>query len=321
MLFSVIIPTYNRISLLQRTLASVRAQLFADYEIIVVDDGSTDATREWLASQSGAIRVLHRSNGGPGAARNRGVREARGDYIAFLDSDDLWFPWTLSAFARAIEEHGQPNILNGRYLEFSDDAELAAVRQEPHRTLWFQDYFASSKHPFSVGSGTCVLRREAAAATTFSEDRLNAEDHDLILRMGTLSGFVQIMSPITMGWRRHSASETGNFASSVSGSLRLVSRERQGAYAGGDRRSQERHRILARHTRATAIACVRHGEFKKGWSLYRSSAAWNLRIGHWKFVLAFPVLAAVACMTHIATRLPGFAGMSAAARARKMAKP
>src|SRR4051812_6017095 len=101
MLFSVVVPTYNRLYLLSRALETVCAQTHADFEIIIVDDGSTDGTREWLASHGAPVpvRVLEQSNRGPGAARNLGIREARGDYIAFLDSDDLWFPWTLETFA------------------------------------------------------------------------------------------------------------------------------------------------------------------------------------------------------------------------------
>jgi GT2 family glycosyltransferase len=297
MLFSVVIPTYNRLSLLQRTLASVRRQSHADYEIIVVDDGSTDATREWLASNSGSLRVVQESNRGPGAARNVGVREAEGDYVAFLDSDDLWFPWTLDVFARAIREHGRPNIVGGEFVEFTDEAELLAVREGAYRALWFSDYISSSPYPFSVGSGTCVVRRECFTGMRFLEDRLNAEDHDLILRMGALPGFVRILAPVTLAWRRHPASETGNFASSLSGATRLLARERAGVYPGGSVRSRDRHRILARHTRPTALACVQNGKLKQGWELYRSTVGWNIKLGHWKYVLVFPILAMLALLS------------------------
>ena len=139
-----------------------------------------------------------------------------------------------------------------------------------------------------MGSGTCVLRREALAAAKFLEDRLNAEDHDLILQMGTLPGFVRIVAPVTLAWRRHPASETGDFASGVSGALRLLARERSGAYPGGAKRSRERHRILARHIRPTALACVRKGELKQGWQLYRSIFGWNIELGHWKYLVGLP---------------------------------
>jgi glycosyltransferase involved in cell wall biosynthesis len=303
MLFSVVIPTYNRLSLLQRTLGSVRRQSHADFEIIVVDDGSTDATREWLASHGGDLRVFKQPNRGPGAARNVGAREARGDYVAFLDSDDLWFPWTLDVFARAIQEHKSPHILGGTFVEFTDEVELPTVREESYQTSWFVDYIASCRYPYYVGSGTCVVRREAFAGARFLEDRLNAEDHDLILQMGTLPGFVRILAPVTLAWRRHRASETGDFASGVSGALRLLAREKAGVYPGGSERTRERHRILARLIRPTTLACVRKGALKQGWDLYCSTFGWNVEHKHWRYVLAFPIFAILALLRRAISRV------------------
>src|SRR5215472_10992012 len=209
MLFSVVIPTYNRAHLLARTLVSVRRQRFTDYEVLVVDDGSTDGTQAYLQGLDNKVRVIRQANSGSGAARNVSVREAKGDYVALLDSDDLWFPWTLDIFARAIREHRRPHILGGKFVEFTDDAELLTIREEAYETAWFVDYIASSRYPYYVGSGTCVLRRGAFEGARFLEDRLNAEDHDLILQMGTLPGFVRILAPVMLAWRRHRASETG----------------------------------------------------------------------------------------------------------------
>src|SRR5450830_1529256 len=94
--FSIVIPTYNRMKFLQQALDSVWAQTHDDYEIIVVDDGSTDGTKDYLASLDGRVKTVRQSNSGPAAARNLGVRQAKGEYVAFLDSDDLWFPWALA---------------------------------------------------------------------------------------------------------------------------------------------------------------------------------------------------------------------------------
>src|SRR5262245_53825606 len=94
--FSVIIPTHNRLCLLQRALGSVRNQTFRDYEVIVVDDGSSDGTWNYLGSLVPFIKALRQENRGPGPARNLGATHATGSYLAFLDSDDLWFPWTLA---------------------------------------------------------------------------------------------------------------------------------------------------------------------------------------------------------------------------------
>ena len=291
MQFSIVIPTYNRVGLLARTLESVWGQRFKDYEVIVVDDGSSDATQAYLQNIGNKVRYIRQANRGPGAARNIGIQHARGDYVALLDSDDLWFPWTLETFAHAVRDHGQPNILGGKYFEFENEAQLLATKEESYETLWFPDFLASSHHAFSVGSGTCVLRRETLVGQRFLEDRLNAEDHDLILQLGNLSGFVQITAPVTLAWRRHSYSETAEFASTVAGNLRLVARENSGAFPGGSERSKERRRILTRYTRPVSIHCLRHRLQREAWQIYRATFRWNVSLWRVKYLLAFPLLA------------------------------
>ncbi len=91
-LVSVVIPTYNRAQMVSEAVRSVLEQTFGDLEVIVVDDGSTDGTREALKPHADKIRYLRQENSGVSAARNRGIAEARGSLIAFLDSDDLWLP-------------------------------------------------------------------------------------------------------------------------------------------------------------------------------------------------------------------------------------
>ncbi len=93
---SIIIPTYNRGWIIEEAIESVLAQNFIDFELIVVDDGSTDNTLEILNSYRDDITVLRQNNKGVSAARNRGLSEASGRFIAFLDSDDLWLPEKLS---------------------------------------------------------------------------------------------------------------------------------------------------------------------------------------------------------------------------------
>ena len=92
---SVIIPIYNCARYLPEAIDSVLAQTYRAFEIIVVDDGSTDNTQEVLAPYGDQIRVIRQANAGRGAARNAGILAARGDYIAFLDADDLWLPQKL----------------------------------------------------------------------------------------------------------------------------------------------------------------------------------------------------------------------------------
>src|SRR5262249_31626880 len=91
-LISAIIPTYNRAALITRAVCSALAAIGMGDEVIVVDDGSTDRTRAVLAGFQGRIRIIEAEHAGAGAARNRGIAEAKNPLIAFLDSDDEWLP-------------------------------------------------------------------------------------------------------------------------------------------------------------------------------------------------------------------------------------
>lgn len=102
---SVIIPTYNRASFVIKAIESVLAQSFNDYEIIVIDDGSTDNTKEVLEPYRGRIQYIHQENSGVSAARNAGIRLAKGDWIAFLDSDDEWMRDYLAKQVRCMDEN------------------------------------------------------------------------------------------------------------------------------------------------------------------------------------------------------------------------
>ena len=95
-LVSVIIPTYNRGWIIKEAIDSILAQDYTEFELIVVDDGSTDHTSDVLDSYGNDIKVLFQKNKGVSAARNRGIAEASGKFIAFLDSDDLWLPQKLT---------------------------------------------------------------------------------------------------------------------------------------------------------------------------------------------------------------------------------
>jgi len=117
---SVIIPLYNKASLVGRALDSVASQTFADFEVIVVDDGSTDDGARTVESFSDSrVRLVRQRNTGPGAARNRGLAEARGDLVAFLDADDEWLPDYLEESVRLLDAYGsEVATITSGYFEF-----------------------------------------------------------------------------------------------------------------------------------------------------------------------------------------------------------
>lgn len=289
MLFSVVIPTFNRVGLLPRTLASLRAQTCTDYETIIVDDGSTDGTHEYLARQAGPWRLIEQPNAGPGAARNTGVSHAAGRYIAFLDSDDLWFPWTLATFARLIEARA-PSMLVASYFDLTDERQLSAVRETPLRERRFSDYFGSSEHAVAVGSGTLVVERATLqAAGGFTRKAINGEDLDLMMRLGEVPGFVQVLEPTTLAWRRHDDSVTASLQRSIDGMAYLIDQERSGRYPGGAARARERRRILTRHVRPVSFACLRQRRWRAAARLYAATWRWHAEDGRWAYLCGFPI--------------------------------
>ena len=109
--YSVVIPVYNKAPYIARTLTSVLAQNFDDYEIIVVDDGSTDDSMQKLRQvQSPKIRIIRQENQGVAVARNTGILAAQGEYIAFLDADDAWLPEYLQTIDHLVENYPQSDI-------------------------------------------------------------------------------------------------------------------------------------------------------------------------------------------------------------------
>ena len=118
--FSVVIPLYNKRRYVRDTLQSVLAQSYPRFEIIVVDDGSTDESVEIVKSiNDNRIRVIEQRNSGVSVARNRGVWEAKERYVAFLDADDWWHPDYLQRMVRLIEECPKAGLYAARYADTS----------------------------------------------------------------------------------------------------------------------------------------------------------------------------------------------------------
>jgi glycosyltransferase involved in cell wall biosynthesis len=122
-LVSVIVPTYNCGPFLAAALDSILSQDWQPLEVIAVDDGSTDDTLEVLRRYGDRVRLLQQPNGGPAAARNLAVRESRGEYLAFLDADDLWLPGHLRVLMSYLQAHPDIRVAYGEWLVWPADAD------------------------------------------------------------------------------------------------------------------------------------------------------------------------------------------------------
>ncbi len=192
---SVIIPTYNRARLLPRALDSVFAQTCPDFELLVVDDGSTDDTRSVIARYADPrVRYLPQKNGGVSAARNRGLREARGEFVAFLDSDDEWFSQKLALQLQRFSELPEDvGVLYGG-TEDDDGRGNRNVRRPAHRgDLYSKLLLINVIH----GTSGVMIRRSVVATVGFFDEMIPAiEDYEYWLRVGRFFKFDFIDEPL-----------------------------------------------------------------------------------------------------------------------------
>jgi glycosyltransferase involved in cell wall biosynthesis len=191
---SIIIPTYNRAALIQETLDSVYHQSYTDYEIIVVDNGSHDNTEEVVRKNRYPITFIQLEDSGlPAVARNAGIRAAQGEYIAFLDSDDIWLPDKLASQVRMLKDHQEIGFL-------SSNASVFCSKTPDRTELFFKNRTIPPRPTLEyllgdniVITSTVLVRREILERSgIFSEDRrLRAlEDYDLWLRIAALTSLL-----------------------------------------------------------------------------------------------------------------------------------
>jgi glycosyltransferase involved in cell wall biosynthesis len=194
-MISVVIPTYNRRVLVVDAVKSVLAQEGCEFEVIVVDDGSTDGTADVLASLPG-VRFLLQPRQGVAAARNAGARVARGEWLAFLDSDDLWRPGKLAAQTRLHADRPEIPISQTEEIWIRH-----GVRVNPctyHRKP-AGDIFLPSLARCLVSPSAVMLRRELLESVGgFDESLKVCEDYDLWLRLASRVRFGLVSEPLVI---------------------------------------------------------------------------------------------------------------------------
>lgn len=295
MQFSVIIPVYNRSEIIGEAITSVLGQSVEDFEVIVVDDGSTDGTAKTVREQYGSeVRLIQQENKGPGAARNRGIDAAQGEYVTFLDSDDLWFPWTLSVFERAIRQNDPVSFIAGTHEEAksrNNGPPRPETGLDDYEDQWWPDYYtAAEDRPLWIGTPAVAIRNDALRSVgQFTTAGANAEDSDLWMRLGTVPGFVRVHQPPVFAYRRGEDSQVRDLRKTFRGIKKMIEKERQGEYPGGDSREIQRHKILTRHTRAASLTLARAGHFEQARFLYKNTFWWNCCLRRLKYLVGAPL--------------------------------
>lgn len=197
MLISVIIPLYNKESSIAQTLQSVFSQDYSDFEIVVVDDGSTDNSVEIVeAMNDPRIRLIKQENGGPSKARNTGVKNAKGEWILFLDADDEMLPNALETFKNIINAHKDIDIVDCNTMFYSTNG----------NTLGYHPFEGYVKNPFKMffyskigpGANHSCFSRNILLENPYNNQIRRFEDGELLMRLLNVAKVYSSTKPVAI---------------------------------------------------------------------------------------------------------------------------
>ncbi|HEX6644677.1 MAG TPA: glycosyltransferase family A protein [Gemmatimonadales bacterium] len=227
-LVSCIVPVCNGARFLAESIESVLAQPHRPLEIIVVDDGSTDGTPDVIASFGGRVRGIRQENAGPSAARNRGVAEAEGAWIAFQDADDLWEPFKLELQLASFARNPALGLSVGHLQNFWEP-ELRDIEEK------LRDH-PVSRPQAAWGPPLMLMRRETFDLVgPFDPALRTGEDTDWLFRAREKGVVAEVLPEVILRRRRHGRNLTANWSASADGMFAMLKRSmdrRRGAASG-----------------------------------------------------------------------------------------
>jgi glycosyltransferase involved in cell wall biosynthesis len=239
-LVSVVIPCYNQAHFLSEAIESVLSQSYPRFEIVVVDDGSTDNTSEVASSYPPEkVRLVRQENRGLSAARNAGLAESKGEYVVFLDADDRLLPDALEVGVRELEAHPQCAFVSGHIRRIAaDGSPLRTPPQALHSAHLEGDHYARLlRYNYIWTPGSVMFRRTVFDSVGGFDPSVNATaDWDLYLRVMRRYP-VHHHGEVVLDYRRHGASMTGNPALMLKATVAVLRRQRK--YVKGNERYEK----------------------------------------------------------------------------------
>jgi len=244
--FSIVITCYNQREFIADAVNSALSLSHKDKEIIVVDDGSKDGSKEILQHYGHAIEFKSLDpNQGPNSARNWGASLAKGDYLVFLDGDDLFLPWALDVYDCVLKTRN-PNLIlsslrwfKGSVPKASPDENIREIKIVEYETFMKKDraYRASA-------SAVVVNHQIFNNAGGWSRDIFPMDDVDLMIKLGYAAGAIQIWSPQTKLYRVHASNTIHQIHRMLHGLHKVMEKERLGQYPGGRAGRFERNAVI-----------------------------------------------------------------------------
>lgn len=218
---SVIVPTYNRADLIRDSIDSVLNQTFQDFEIVVIDDGSTDNTKNIVEEYSDSrIKYFYQKNAGLNAARNSGIRESCGKYIAYIDSDDIWEPTKLEKQVRVLEKFPDVGLVYCGSSLIDENGSPAGKRPLiSHRGYVFEKII---KYNFLYNGSIVLFRRDCLEKVgLFDEQTVRMTDWEFYLRFAIYYKFYGIPEYL-IKYRVHNKTMTNDFKLFEKSSFQII---------------------------------------------------------------------------------------------------
>ncbi|PSN20052.1 glycosyl transferase family A [filamentous cyanobacterium CCP5] len=207
---SVVIPAYNATAYLPQTVDSILQQTFTDYEVLIVDDGSSDNPVELVAQiVDSRVHIISQRNQGAGAARNTGIKNARGSYVAFLDADDFWETTKLAKQVEWLDMNPEVGLVHTWVTLANPDGSLSdrTIRTDGEGYIWDQ---VVVYNPLKCGSTAMVRRRCFEELGYFDQSLKYSEDWDMWIRIARKYAFSVIAEPLTY-YRIHPSNKSKNY--------------------------------------------------------------------------------------------------------------
>jgi glycosyltransferase involved in cell wall biosynthesis len=233
--FSIIITCHNQREFIRAAVDSALSQPRSLTEVIVIDDGSTDGSIELLQQFADSIRLVKFStNRGAIEARNEGARQAKGQYLVFLDGDDVLRRWALSVYEQLIMERN-PKIIAAQAMWFEGEVPVQQDRQVPEKVEFVEyDSFLSKDRSYGMSASTWIIERRAfEEAGGWTAGIFYLDSVDLIMKLRSVGPVSLICFPSTVFYRVHTANSIHSVPPFIEMLHRLMRKERNGEYPGG----------------------------------------------------------------------------------------
>ncbi|HKB85675.1 MAG TPA: glycosyltransferase family 2 protein [Ignavibacteriaceae bacterium] len=235
-LFSIVVPAYNSADYLEKTILSLINQNYENYEVIIVDDGSTDTTKEIAEKYKSRLTFIRQSNQGPASARNLGVKIAKGRYIVSFDSDDILFPDALRIYEKTIDYFKEPPFVFSKMIYFTGNDDILPQRDQFNKIECLKHLnFFKKRNTIGISNSNMIIKRDnLIRAGGYESGSFNFDDRCLAFRLGTESPMIQIISPPTVGHRVYSKSISKNRNMLTNAAFNIIKNERNNSYPGGE---------------------------------------------------------------------------------------